>query len=96
LIAELRRVLLRPRFRRWFDETSAQQLVARLERQATIRDDPPPVKGATRDPKDDYLIALARSAKADAIVSGDGDLHDAELIDVSVWTPRHLADLLSE
>jgi len=49
LIAELRRVLLRPRFRRWFDETSAQQLVARLERHATMRDDPPSVKGATRD-----------------------------------------------
>jgi predicted nucleic acid-binding protein len=61
-----------------------------------MHDDPPPVKGATRDPKDDYLVVLARSAKADAIVSGDGDLHDAELIDVSVWTPRHLADLLSE
>jgi uncharacterized protein len=96
LIAELRRVLLRPRFRRWFDETSAQQLVVRLERHATMRDDPPAIKGATRDPKDDYLLVLSRAAKADAIVSGDGDLHDAELTDVSVWTPRHLADLLSE
>jgi putative PIN family toxin of toxin-antitoxin system len=36
LIAELRRVLSRPRFRRWFDGTSAQQLVARLERHATM------------------------------------------------------------
>lgn len=96
LIAELRRVLFRPRFRRWFDETTAQQLVVRLERHATMHDDPPPLKGATRDPKDDYLVALARAAKAEAIVSGDGDLHDAELADLPVWTPRHLADVLSE
>lgn len=47
LIAELRRVLLRPKFRRWFDETSAQQLVTRLERHATMHDDPPQVKGTT-------------------------------------------------
>jgi predicted nucleic acid-binding protein len=52
LIAELRRVLVRPRFRRWFAETSAQQLVVRLERHATMHDDPPAIKGATRDPKD--------------------------------------------
>lgn len=50
---------------------------------------------ATRDPKDDYLVALARVADVDAIVSGDSDLHDAELPDLSIWTPRHLADLLS-
>jgi putative PIN family toxin of toxin-antitoxin system len=32
LIAELRRVMLRPKFRRWFDETSAKRLVLRIER----------------------------------------------------------------
>jgi predicted nucleic acid-binding protein len=53
-------------------------------------------RAQTRDPKHDYLVALARAAKADAIVSGDGDLQAAELTDLSVWTPRHLSDLLSE
>lgn len=36
---------------------------------------------ATRDPDDDYLIALARAARADLIVSVDRDLLDADLED---------------
>lgn len=28
----------------------------------------------SRDPKDDYLIALAQTAKVDALISGDVDL----------------------
>jgi putative PIN family toxin of toxin-antitoxin system len=95
LIAELRGVVLRPRFRRWFDETSAWQLVARIERHATVRADPPQLKGTTRDPKDDYLVALAHAAEVNVIVSGDGDLHAAELTKPSVWTPRQLADHLA-
>jgi uncharacterized protein len=91
LIAELRRVALRPRFRRWFDEASARRLIARIELHATMQTDPPALAGATRDPADDYLVALARAAEVDAIVSGDHDLHDA---DAAVLTPRQLADRL--
>ncbi len=46
-------------------------------------------------PKDDYLVALARAAAVDMIVSGDLDLHAAELTTPSVWTPRRLADHLA-
>ncbi len=95
LIAELRGVVLRPRFRQWFDETSARQLIARIERHATVHADPPQLNDATRDPKDDYLVALAQAAAADMIVSGDRDLHAAELAKPSVWTPRRLADHLA-
>jgi uncharacterized protein len=95
LIAELRRVAVRPKFRRWFDEASARQIIARIERHATIHADPPHLEGATRDPKDDYLVALARTAEADVIVSGDRDLHAAEPANLSVWTPRRLADHLT-
>jgi predicted nucleic acid-binding protein len=55
---------------------------------------PPPQ--VCRDPKDDYLVALARSSQADAIVTGDLDLlaiHPAEL-DIEVITPRQLVDQL--
>lgn len=31
---------------------------------------------STRDPKDDYLVALARTERADFIVTGDKDLLD--------------------
>jgi putative PIN family toxin of toxin-antitoxin system len=50
-------------------------------------DDPPAV---TRDPKDDYLVALARAAGADAITSGDDDLHAGTDLGVEVLTPREL------
>jgi putative PIN family toxin of toxin-antitoxin system len=50
LLAELRRVALRPKFRRWFDEARARELIARIERQATVSPDPPPTPGVTRDP----------------------------------------------
>ncbi len=95
LIAELHRVALRPKFRRWFDEATARQLIARIERHATVRADPPQLKDATRDPKDDYLVALAQAAKVDAIVSGDADLHAANLATPAVWTPRQLVDRLA-
>lgn len=49
--------------------------------------DPP---AATRDPEDDYLVALALGAGAEAIVSGDDDLHAATDLRVAVLTPREL------
>ena len=41
---------------------------------ATPIDDPPPQHHGLRDPDDSYLLTLARSANADYLVSGDGDL----------------------
>ncbi len=49
--------------------------------------DPPAV---TRDPKDDYLVALALGTGAEAITSGDDDLQTAEDLGVVVLTPREL------
>lgn len=50
----------------------------------------------SRDPDDDYLIALARTARADALVSGDADLTDLDLTDLPVLTPRQfLEDLVA-
>lgn len=96
VIAELRRVVRRPKFRRWFDEATARQLVARIERHATLHPDPDASHAATRDPADDYLVALARATEARAIISGDRDLLDAKLADMPVWTPRQFADHLIE
>ena len=49
--------------------------------------DPPAV---TRDPKDDYLVALALAAGVEAITTGDDDLHAATDLGVAVLTPREL------
>lgn len=32
------------------------------------------MKAICRDPKDDYLLALAKAAKADLLITGDEDL----------------------
>jgi uncharacterized protein len=92
VIAELRHVVMRPKFRRWFDEARARQLIERIELHATIHPDPPTLEDATPDPKDDYLVALAVAARVDAVVSGDRHLHD---VPVATLRPRELADRLS-
>jgi len=52
----------------------------------------------TRDPGDDYLVALAVAADADAgadaLVSGDRDLTDLTGAGVAVLTPRGLIEQL--
>lgn len=48
----------------------------------------------SNDPADDYLVALARIADADALVSGDSDLTDLRLDDLTVMTPRQLLTLI--
>ena len=87
LLTELRLVALRPKFRRWFDEDQARELIGRVERHATLCPEPEPAPGATRDAADDYLVALARAQRADMIISGDRDLLDAGLGDPRPYRP---------
>ena len=87
LIAELRGVLERPKFRRWITAEKATALVDLLEREAEPWVDPVEVPPVTGDPKDDYLVALHRSCQADLLVSGDSDLLALEADDVTVLTP---------
>ena len=92
LLAELKRVLRRPKFTRYFDERTAREFVERVRRHATVVADPAQRPAETRDRGDDCIVALARDQAVDAIVSGDRDLIDADLTQLDVWTPRQLAD----
>ena len=74
LLTELAGVLERPKFRRWLTVGETRALVRTLSTSATLIDDPPREHHGLRDPDDAYLLTLARSAKADYLVSGDGDL----------------------
>lgn len=96
LLAELEQVLRRPKFRRHVEERAVREYVERIQRHATVVGDPRERPTATRDPKDDYLVALARQEDVDAIVSGDRDLLDAGLTTPPVWSPRDLAERLRE
>jgi len=87
LLAELEEVLGRKKFRR-ITADEAQRFVADVRSRAeAVPDAPEPWLVETRDPKDDYLVALARGAGVDALVSGD--VHLTELVDLmpQVMTP---------
>jgi len=94
LLDELREVLERPKFRRFISLTVAREFVDGLADDALLIADPPALEGVSRDPDDDYLIALARAAGADYLVSGDGDLLELQDPDPPVLTPRQFLDLL--
>ncbi len=51
-------------------------------------DDPQRVPHVLRDTDDDHLVALAYESAAEAMVSGDLDLHEATGLSVMVLTPR--------
>jgi uncharacterized protein len=78
LLAELRKTLRKPYFREKLSAEEARKAVRRIEVVAVALDDPTDVEPTLRDPKDDYLLALARQAGAEAIVTGDKDLLDHE------------------
>jgi len=61
-------------FRRYLSEPDAHDFAAQIARLAEIAPDPPPQPGLTPDPKDDYLVALARAAGAHWLVAGDPHL----------------------
>ena len=63
---------------------------------ATVDFSPDPILSTafTRDPKDDYLVALGRIENADFIVTGDKDLLDWPEQQPPVVTPAAFEQLL--
>jgi putative PIN family toxin of toxin-antitoxin system len=94
LLDELAEVLSRRKFRRWLTAEDAQAFVSAVSRLAEVHDDPPCPASITRDPDDDYLLALAIAAEAEAIVTGDDDLAALDAPPVPVLTPAELLSRL--
>ncbi|HEV7175475.1 MAG TPA: putative toxin-antitoxin system toxin component, PIN family [Solirubrobacteraceae bacterium] len=94
LLDELADVLARPKFRRYITVAVATEFIDGLATDATIVADPPELPGVSPDPDDDYLVALARAAGADYLVSGDRHLLDLTDPNPPVLTPRQFLDLL--
>lgn len=76
LIAELADVLGRAKFAAILSKTgtSLEQTIAEVRQLAELIDPPPLEHPVCRDTADDHVLALARSANADMVVSGDDDL----------------------
>ena len=95
LMRELEDVLARPKIATRVRSQERAEYVARIREAADLVEDPPQAPKVVRDPKDDYLVALARAERVDAIVSGDRDLREAD-VDVPVLTPRQLIERLGK
>ncbi|MEX0972155.1 MAG: putative toxin-antitoxin system toxin component, PIN family [Solirubrobacterales bacterium] len=76
LLGEVADALRKPYFLDQIGEEGIDDLVAGIAEAATVLDDPVSPPAVLRDPDDDYLVALALEANAEAIVTGDRDLLD--------------------
>jgi putative PIN family toxin of toxin-antitoxin system len=94
LLGEVRKTLRKPYFRKRIDKSAAEDALAMLEAAGVMRKDPKAVEEVLRDPTDDYLVALAREADAEAIVSGDKDLLDHAGLEPPAINAREACELL--
>lgn len=75
LMNELIEVTARPKFSKHFSQELVGELLMLInERSVSIQ--PRHLVDICRDPKDNYLLALATAGKADLLITGDQDLLD--------------------
>ena len=95
LIEELDGVLRREKFRRYVTPEDLDAYVGLLRGLAISLDDPTPAEAhLSEDPSDEYLVALARTARVDALVSGDPHLLKLRAV-IPVRTPREFLDSIT-
>ena len=95
LLAELERVLARPEVADRTDRSVIEALSTSVREGALLVEDPATHgRLVPRDPADDYLVALARTAGAHAIVTGDRHLLELEGLHPPVLTPAAFVEAL--
>lgn len=75
LIIELRVVTSRQKLKKYFDPEKVEELISLLDiisEKVNLKK----IEAICRDPKDDFLLALAKQSNADFLVTGDKDLLD--------------------
>jgi uncharacterized protein len=95
LFEELEDVLARPAFRDVLGQEAVDRFLADLLAVVEWAEDPeeaPVVE--SRDPDDDYLLALAHAANVDVLVSGDRDLTDLPAQQPPIETPVQFSQRL--
>jgi len=71
-----------------------EEFVDVIRRGAITAENPVAAAAVSRDPDDDYLVALAQSANVDHLVSGDKDLTSLATVSPPVLSPATFLDLL--
>jgi putative PIN family toxin of toxin-antitoxin system len=94
LLAEIGEALHKPYFSERVGENAVDDIVAGIAEAATVLEDPVDIQAVLRDPEDDYLVALASEAEAEAIVTGDRDLLDHADLDPPAISPREACELV--
>jgi putative PIN family toxin of toxin-antitoxin system len=94
LLAEIGEALRKPYFLEQIGESAVDDIVAGITEAATVLEDPRDIEAVLRDPEDDYLLALACQANAEAIVTGDRDLLDHADLKPPAINPRKACELV--
>jgi putative PIN family toxin of toxin-antitoxin system len=94
MLRELSDVLARERLRARVSAEEAEAFVSLLRTQAELRADPAFEPGLTRDPKEDFIVALATSTLAACVVSGDDDLLTARATEPLILKPARFLEWL--
>lgn len=88
ILAEFQRTLRGRYFQTRVPTEEGMRLEMLLRELAVILPDPIDPPSVVRDPRDDYLVALALAGRAEAIVTGDRDLLDHAGLEPPAITPR--------
>ena len=95
LLAEVDRALRKPYFRELIDDQDIAEAVSIIRDAGAMFNDPTDPPAVLRDPTDDYLVALAREADAEAIVTSDRDLLDHDDLKPPAIDPQTACKLLA-
>lgn len=99
LVHEVRKSLLHPRIAGKYDVVGddAEELARRLSEEGIRLSDPAdPPRVVPDDPKDDYLVALAIGADADALVTRDRHFAKVTIPGIPILGPSQMVDRLRE
>ncbi len=94
LLGEITDTLHKPYFVDRIGEKTVEDILTGIADACTMLADPAEIDAILRDPDDDYLIALARTAKAEFIVTGDKDLLDHIDLQPPAINARRACELL--
>ncbi len=94
LIEELEGVLRRSKLRGLVTPDEIGEFVDVIRRAAITAENPVDAEAVSRDPGDNYLVALAQAANANHMVSGDKDLTSLRTVVPPVLSPAAFLDLL--
>jgi uncharacterized protein len=94
LLREFTSVANRPKFKRFFDLKDVEALLLTIGTHAEFITVKTQVK-LCRDPKDDFLLALALDSNADVLLSGDSDLLEiGEIGQTSIMTMTRFLEMI--